>query len=330
MKATSLEELCQYLSTGSAMELSALLPSGIKPEVGHFNVFNLGELTPSVRLTSIVPYSCRAYYKISLLTGRSRVEYTDYAVEIERPALLFSTPKTPFCWLPLGPQTGQFCVFTAEFLLPTKSGVMVDELPIFKAGQPPVLTLPADELDRVQTIFERMTVDIKSDYAYKYDLLRAYTLELIHIGQKQQSATALHPAYNASARLTSLFVELLEQQFPLETPQQQLPLRTAKDYADSLSVHVNHLNKVLKDTTGLTTTELIGGRIIQEAKALLRQTAWTLAEIADSLGFVDVAHFAKFFKRETSVSPGVFRAAANQLFARQTGGTTTENTLNYT
>lgn len=325
MKTTSLEDLCQHLSTGKATDLSALLPSGVQPEVGHFNVFTINHLTSSARQKPAIAYPCRAYYKISLLTGRSRVTYADGEIEVEPYTLLFSTPKTPFYWLPLGPQTGQFCVFTAEFLLPFKSGVMLDELPIFKAGQHPFHALPEDDFKRVREIFERMAVEIASDYAYKYDLLRAYTLELIHIGQKQQTAASLHPVYSASARLTSLFVELLEQQFPLETPQQQLRLRTAKEYADRLSVHVNHLNKTLKDTTGLTTTELIGGRIVQEAKALLRQTDWTLAEMADSLGFADVAHFAKFFKRETSFSPGAFRAAANELFTRQPLETATED-----
>ena len=126
-------------------------------------------------------------------------------------------------------------------------------------------------------------------------------------GQKLQPATALYPAHTAAARVTSLFVELLERQFPIETPQQRLALRTAKDYAGRLAVHVNHLNKVLKENTGRTTTDLIGGRVAQEAKILLRQTNWNISEISDSLGFAEVAHFSNFFKRQTSFSPAAFR-----------------------
>ncbi|WP_414017946.1 helix-turn-helix domain-containing protein [Chitinophaga sancti] len=46
---------------------------------------------------------------------------------------------------------------------------------------------------------------------------------------------------------------------------------------------------------------------------LLRQTNWTIAEIADSLGFSDFAHFAKFFKNETSIPPGTYRSQAKSL-----------------
>jgi len=311
MNTAPLAEFYQEATACIGAELGALLPTGIQQEVGHFNVFKMPDLWLASRPQPAVPYQCRSFYKISLLNGPSRIEYLDRAIEVAGPVLLFSTPKMPYQWLPLdGPQTGQFCVFTAEFLRPVNSGVVLDELPIFKAGGFPVFQLPAAEAARVETVFQRMHEEMPSDYAYKYDLLRAYVLELIHLGQKQQPATALHPAHSAPARLTSRFVELLEQQFPLESPQQQLTLRTATDYADRLAVHVNHLNKVLKETTGRTTTALLLERIAQEAQALLRQTHWTTAEIADSLGFTDVAHFSHFFKRHAAVAPGVFRSQA--------------------
>jgi AraC family transcriptional activator of pobA len=193
-------------------------------------------------------------------------------------------------------------------MLPVPGGLTLDELPLFQASGLPVFQLTPAEAARAAAIFTNMHEELASDYAHKYDLLRAYVLELLHLGQKRQPATALHPAHSA-ARLASRFVELLERQFPLTTAQQQVPLRTAKDFADHLAVHVNHLNKVLKDSTGRTTTDLIG-RLAQEAKVLLQQTDWTLWEIADSLGFVDVAHFSHFshfFRRYVAVSPGAFR-----------------------
>jgi len=84
--------------------------------------------------------------------------------------------------------------------------------------------------------------ELSSDYAYKYDLLRNYVLELIHYGQKLQPASTINPQHNASTRVTRLFIELLERHFPIESPNQKLSLRKAKDYADRLAVHVNHLN----------------------------------------------------------------------------------------
>ena len=88
---------------------------------------------------------------------------------------------------------------------------------------------------------------------------------------------------------------------------QKLKLRTANDYAQRLAIHVNHLNKILKENTGKTTTEIIGSRIVQEAKILLKQTSWNVSEIAYSLGFEELAHFSNFFKKRTALTPLAFR-----------------------
>ncbi|OGX85701.1 helix-turn-helix domain-containing protein [Hymenobacter coccineus] len=307
MTTTALSALYQELAPCTSLDLNTLLPGGIQREVGHFNVFDIADLWETTRLRPATPYACRSFYKISLLRSRSRTEYAGQTIAIEPDALVFSTPKVPFQWWPAEAQRGQFCLFTAEFLLPVLGGGAPDELPLFQTTGYPVFQLTPAETARATAIFAQMHEELASDYAHKYDLLRAYVLELLHLGQKRQPTTALHPAHSAPARLTSRFVELLERQFPLTTAQQRVPLRTAKDFADQLAVHVNHLNKVLKDRTGRTTTDLIGGRLAQEAKALLSQSEWTLWEIADSLGFVDVAHFSHFFRRYAAVSPGAFR-----------------------
>ena len=300
MEVTTLEEFYK--------QAAIALPDDITREIGHFNVFSVNELIKKANGKPPMPYNRRDYYKISFISGRNRAEYADKVIEIEKNALLFGTPKVPYHWLPQDlDQSGYFCVFTDEFLIPAKSGVVLDDLPIFKVGGYPVFQLSEDETAEIASIFKKMYKELSSGYVYKYDLLRNYVLELIHYGQKLQPAVSIYPAHNASARVSSLFVELLERQFPIESPNQKLSLRTAKDYADRLAIHVNHLNKVLKESIGKTTTDLIAGRIVQEAKILLKQTDWNVSEIAYCLGFEEVAHFSNFFRKQTSYSPLAFR-----------------------
>ena len=302
MPTRPLEELYTKLIPGAVPPLA-------QPEAGSFNVFNVADLMPGYRTRPPMTFDRRAFYKISLICGRSRIEYAGEAVEVTGRALWFATHRVPYRWLPHDlEQTGHFCVFTEDFLLPAKSGLVLHELPVFQPGGCPVLPVSEDEFASIKAIFEKMTREIASDYAYKYDLLRSCLVELIHRGQQLQPEPAATPAHNAATRLAGRFAALLERQFPLETPQQQLRLRTAHDYAAHLAVHVNHLNRVLKESTGHTTTALVGGRVAQEAKLLLKHTSWTVSEIADSLGFADAAHFCNFFKRQTARTPGDFRS----------------------
>ena len=301
MPITSLEEFYR--------ETSQLIPEGINKEIGHFNVFKIDDMLQKAVKKGIMPYNRRAYYKISMIKGRNKAEYADKVIDIEKNALLFATPKIPYHYVPQDDnQSGFFCIFTDEFLIHTKSGVVLDDLPLFQPGGYPVFQLSDEEVEEVTYIFKKIHKELNSEYAYKYDLLRNYVLELIHFGQKLQPATALYPSHTAAARVSSLFIELLERQFPIDSPNQKLSLRTAKDYADRLAVHVNHLNKVLKENTGKTTTDIITARIIQEAKILLKQTDWNISEIAYSLGFEQVAHFSNFFRKQTSLAPVAFRS----------------------
>jgi AraC family transcriptional activator of pobA len=241
MSVTSLEEF--YRQTAS------IVPENINREIGHFNVFRIDELMARMRENKTMPYNRRAYYKISLIIGRNRAEYADKVIEIKKRALLFATPRIPYNYAPLNNnQSGHFCIFTTDFLMPAKSGVALDELPIFRPGGYPIFEISSDNEKELAAIFLKIHRELSSDYTYKYDLIRNYVLELIHFGQKLQPASSLYSTHNASARVSSLFIELLERQFPIESSQQRLALRTAKDFADRLSVHVNHLNKVLRKT----------------------------------------------------------------------------------
>ncbi len=289
---------------------SAKLPQGINKEIGHFNIFETEKLFDKKTGSRTMPYSRRDYYKISLIQGHNRAEYADKVVEIDGNALLFATPKIPYHWLPYDAnQAGMFCIFTADFLSKSKAAVALDDLPIFRPGELPIFHLKPEETTELEYIFRKMQREIGTDYIYKYDLLRNLVMELIHYGQKLQPMSAISSAQNASERISSLFIELLERQFPVDSPQQRFGLRTAKDYADRLAVHVNHLNKVLKESLGRTTTDIIASRVIQEAKILLKQTDWNISEISYTLGFDDLAHFSNFFKKKTSFTPNEFRVA---------------------
>lgn len=112
---------------------------------------------------------------------------------------------------------------------------------------------------------------------------------------------------NAAGRITTLFMELLERQFPLENVSTEIQLRSASDFATQLAVHVNHLNKAIKEVTNKTTSEIIMQRLLQEAKIMLRHTTWPIADIGYALGFEGPAHFSGFVKRQLQLSPSQYR-----------------------
>jgi len=156
-------------------------------------------------------------------------------------------------------------------------------------------------------VFEQMFEEIGSDYPHKYDVLRNLVFELLHFAMKLPSAKFDKQPVNASQRISSLFLELLERQFPIDDNHQALSLRSASDFAKQLNVHVNHLNRSVKEATEKTTSQIVGERVLRESKILLKHSAWSVSEIAYALGFSEVTHFNNFFKKHVQLSPLKFR-----------------------
>ncbi len=308
MENINIREFYNDIFANSCCDLDYFLDSKNHTELGHFNVFDTAKFYFSGNKKSEMTYNRRLYYKISLIKGKNLVEYAEKTVLIEKQGVLFATPKIPYRYTPQNKeQSGFFCVFTKDFLSKSKTGLLIDELPIYQPNSDFVYQLNDEQYLEMEVIFMKMDAELSSDYTFKYDLLRNYVLELIHTGQKLNPIKSIDITTNAASRISSLFIELLERQFPIESDSQVIQLKTPVDFANALGIHINHLNKVLKETTGRTTTEIVNGRIAEEAKILLKQTQRNVSEIAFALGFDEVAHFSNFFKKRTTLSPLKYR-----------------------
>ncbi len=280
------------------------LPEDLRKDFGHFNIFRLEPYFEG-KVKSI-PYRRRDFYKVMLVKGQSQVHYADRVYEVKKQALSFSNPMVPYKWdHSHATLSGVYCIFNPHFFLDFPD---VRKYEVFQPQGTHVFELTDEENKTVSKIFERIEAEFNSDYKYKYDLIRNLVLELVHFGIKLQPATVKKAQIgNASLRIASIFLELLERQFPIDETHTLIQLRTPSDFAEQLNIHVNHLNRALKEMTGKTTSQFISERLIHEAKILLRQSRWNVSEIAFALGFTEVTHFNNFFKKHQNLSPTQFR-----------------------
>ncbi|MBR1394586.1 MAG: bifunctional hydroxymethylpyrimidine kinase/phosphomethylpyrimidine kinase [Prevotella sp.] len=79
-------------------------------------------------------------------------------------------------------------------------------------------------------------------------------------------------------------------------------------YADRLNVSTSYLAQVTKRISGQAPKAFIDERIISEARRLLTSTSLTVQEISYQLGFTSQAHFTKYFKKLTGLTPSDFRS----------------------
>ncbi|TKC06696.1 AraC family transcriptional regulator [Pedobacter polaris] len=278
---------------------------GVNNDLGHFNVFKMEECYLPGRPP--IQYSRRDFYKITLMRGRHLYHYGDKTLEVNGSTLIFFNPQVPYTFERLTEDDGgYFCIFKEAFFAEHIRGSLKD-LPMYAVHGKPAYVLTQQQDEAFELIFKKMLQELDSNYVFKYDLIRNYILELIHGALKLQPSETLYKHADANARITAVFTELLERQFPIESRDQQFFLRSAKDFAEKLNVHTNHLNRAIKTATGKTTTSHIAERVTTEAIALLKHTNWNISEISYSLGFEEPSHFNHFFKKQTSLTPKAYR-----------------------
>lgn len=280
------------------------VPKNLQHDIGHFNLFKikpveLGKARP-------IPYKRRDFFKITTIIGENRIHYADKVIEIPEKAIVFSNPFIPYQWEHIeSEQHGYYCIFNQNFF--HKFG----NLSLYEVYQPNgihVFDLKDEQMDKALNIYKQMEEELNSDYIHKYDVLRNLVFELLHFAMKMQpNLNFANQQLNANKRISTLFFELLERQFPIDENHQKMQLRSASDFAGNLAVHVNHLNRAIKKTTLKTTTQTIAERVLQEAKILLKFSVWNVFDISYALGFSEVTHFSNFFKKHVQLSPLKFR-----------------------
>ena len=276
-----------------------------KANISHFNV------KERICLTKQTPYNRRDYYKICLIIGQGVHTAAGKDTPIENRSIIFSNPSVPSSHrITSESQSGFYCLFNDTFLLNTIRQDIRYRSALFNPAVPAVIPLTAEQSDRFISLYREMEALLTSQYLYKYDMIRSLLQMMILEGIRLQGPVQQD---NSNDRLIARFFSVLNQQFPVDSPENPLRLLAPAAYADKLQVHFIYLNIVVKKATGKTTREIIHERIVEEAKTLLLNTDWDAAQIAYTLGFEYPSHFNKYFKQNTRTTPLLFRDHLRQV-----------------
>ncbi len=163
--------------------------------------------------------------------------------------------------------------------------------------------LDEEQKRKMQSIFELFEEEFNSDEDIKGEMLRMLLVRLIinitRLAKKQYlgSEEVVEEKFN----LIRQFNLLVEIHFRKE---HQIAF-----YSDLLNKSSKTISNYFSLYSSKTPLQIIQNRIISEAKRLFYYSDKSVKEIADELGFEDAAHFSKFFKKHTSLSPTELKKA---------------------
>jgi len=228
--------------------------------------------------------------------------------EIKPPCVFFMSPgqahKIDFS----NDIEGFIFIFTAEFYLINQTNQnRLIEFPFFftvRQDNPPLLLNANDDVLFLESLFRKGIAEIQKGENFSVDLLRSL-LDLILTTSSTLYKTEETTLNKGRGHiLVKKFFQLVEENYTNNL--------TVTEYADRLAITPNHLTQTVLGLTGKTSLQIIKAKQVLEIKRLLVHTNLTVTEIAARLNFPDQSYFARFFKRETGVSPLQYRTKSLQ------------------
>jgi len=255
-----------------------------------------------------IPLSRNGFYKIWLIENNCRIHVNDEIYTCNEPVLFFANPLVSYAYDSLQKRrSGYWCIFTNEFLTANDPSGKIGTVPALDPAYAAIVFPGPEQLAVIKWLFQQLTKAVKTEFTFRNEMVFNYIQLLIFEGMKVTHKSMPDRPSEAAGRITRQFLQLLEKQFPIQSPDRPMKLSKAGDFAGPLAIHINHLNAMVRKVTGQTTTQHIAARKITEAKVLLRHTDWTIADISAGLGFEYPNHFNEFFRRNTGTTPLGYR-----------------------
>jgi AraC family transcriptional activator of pobA len=191
--------------------------------------------------------------------------------------------------------------FTSEFLCPLKDDTdILLNSGLFNVCTPNPVTIRPEIKMEMEQLLNSIIKEYKGGYELKSEVLRALLkILIIQLSRRMGTFGTAERKITGDTRLAKDFLALVHKNF--------LTIKKVSDYADTLGTAPNYLNLKVKKVTGFTASYHIKQRILQEAKRQARWEGMSLKQIAYALGFDDISHFSKFFKKTAGINFSEFK-----------------------
>ena len=235
--------------------------------------------------------------------GSHVIDYTEYK-DLKNVAFVIA-PEQSHYWKNVKNAKGILLYFSEEFLFHSSLSVSsVWELQLFREiAKTPAIYMDADIADTMRAITRLMLSEYRSRERDYPEVLRScLSIILVHFyryHEKLASQEEVPSLKLNTSQVVNRFRDLVSQNVALNL--------SVAEYADMLGLNQGTLNTHLKKRTGKSAGQLIRDEQLSEAKRLLVNTEFAVAEISEHMHFQDVAYFCRMFKRNTGYTPSRYR-----------------------
>jgi AraC family transcriptional regulator, transcriptional activator of pobA len=278
-----------------------------RPIHEHFDVRYIQENLKTVKM-HMPPFRNPCYMISITLKGQGSVHYAGTeAFRVGDLTVFFTAPGQLQSWEVLPDWEGVYVIFSKEFF--TINRIILEEIqasPFFDIDNRVSLTLLPDEASELLVLFEKIKAEATSTFSNKFEFVKSY-LRLIIMYLNRYYEKRIQNNQKPNPQATGIATVRAFQELISENIKADHKLRAVAEFAQALSIHPNHLNAVCKEVVGKTASELLQDSILLQAKSLIKNSEYSMKEIAYQLGYEEPNYFFRFFKKHIGLTPSEFK-----------------------
>ena len=195
----------------------------------------------------------------------------------------------------------EFLFFTFEFVsnirLSTQLGYIVKAV-----EEQASLNLSSDDFKELLTIHGLIVKQYRKPVAYREDVIKNLLYALVYQMLQLYTVSSVgssNKKVNRKQDIHMKFMALLFEHYKTE--------RSVKFYADKLYLTPKYFSKVINETSEKPVLDWIDEMVVMAAKALLKSSDMTVAQIAYELNFANASFFGTYFKKRVGMTPVEYR-----------------------
>ncbi len=165
------------------------------------------------------------------------------------------------------------------------------------------VSVPPGDFANILAMLDVLHYTIKQNGSYIKELVTHLSATLMYVIVGHLKVTPFDHPKEFKQRKGYIAAKFMENAFTHFLTQRELSF-----YANELNVSIKYLSMCVKEVTGYSPRLILSEFLADNARDFLANKDVPISEIADKLGFSDQYAFSKFFKKNSGISPTVFRS----------------------
>ena len=233
---------------------------------------------------------------ICIIKGSGTIQVGSQSYEIEDNMMCHFFPGQSYRLVPGEPVNGYRICFSQELLYMTGAETSILFWEGCRSSGSPFypLKIQADIQPEIEELMEAMVKEYVNNFEFKSQIIKGLLGIFIVYFIRLSSENKPPDLPDTETDIFKRFADLIKENFTSK--------KTVADYARDLHVTQNYLNEIVKRVSGYTASYHIQQYMLHEAKRLAIYPGLSMKQIAYQLGFLDIAHFSKFFKNKSGMN----------------------------